>query len=86
MMDNVSAHLGAGVAEAAAKRGCHVWRLPTYSPDLSPIELAFAKFNALVRKAAARTREALEQAWPTRRHRSHPRICAAFFAIVAIDW
>jgi transposase len=62
MMDNVSAHLGAGVAEAAAKRGCHVWRLPTYSPDLSPIELAFAKFKALVRKAAARTREALEQA------------------------
>src|SRR5215207_638710 len=61
LMDNLSAHIGAGVAEAAAKRGCQVWYLPTYSPDLSPIELAFAKFKELVRKAAARTREALEQ-------------------------
>jgi transposase len=34
-----------------------VWYLPSYSPDLSPIELAFAKFKGLVRKAAARTRE-----------------------------
>jgi transposase len=62
LMDNLSAHSGAGVAEAAAKRGCQVWYLPTYSPDLSPIEMAFAKFKAVVRKAAARTREALEQA------------------------
>jgi transposase len=62
LMDNLSAHSGAGVAEAVAKRGCQVWYLPTYSPDLSPIELAFAKFKELVRHAAARTREALEQA------------------------
>jgi transposase len=62
VMDNLRAHISAGVAEAAAKRGCQVWYLPTYSPDLSPIELAFAKFKELVRKAAARTREALEQA------------------------
>ena len=62
LMDNLSAHSGVGVAEAVAKRGCHVWYLPTYSPDLSPIELAFAKFKELVRKAAARTQEALEQA------------------------
>jgi transposase len=62
LMDNLSAHIGAGVAEVVAKRGCQVWYLPTYSPDLSPIELAFAKFKELVRKAAARTREALEQA------------------------
>jgi transposase len=62
LMDNLSAHIGEGVAEAVAKRGCQVWYLPTYSPDLSPIELAFAKFKELVRHAAARTREALEQA------------------------
>jgi transposase len=62
LMDNLSAHIGAGVAEVVAKRGCQVWYLPTYSPDLSPIELAFAKFKELVRTAAARTREALEQA------------------------
>lgn len=62
VMDNLRAHISAGVAEAAAKRGCQVWYLPTYSPDRSPIELAFAKFKELVRTAAARTREALEQA------------------------
>ena len=62
LIDNLSAHIGAGVTEAAAKRGCQVWFLPTYSPDLSPIELAFAKFKELVRKAAARTQDALEQA------------------------
>jgi transposase len=62
VMDNLSAHFGAGVAEVAAKHGCQVWYLPTYSPDLSPIELAFAKFKEIVRKAAARTCEALEQA------------------------
>jgi transposase len=62
LLDNLSVHISAGVADAVAKRGCRVWYLPTYSPDLSPIELAFAKFKELVRRAEARTREALEQA------------------------
>ena len=62
LMDNLSAHISEAVAEVVAKHNCQVWYLPTYSPDLSPIELAFAKFKELVRKAAARTQEALEQA------------------------
>ena len=62
LLDNLSVHTSARVAELVAARGCSVWYLPTYSPDLSPIELAFAKFKDLVRRAAARTREALEQA------------------------
>ena len=62
LLDNLSAHTSACVTEVVAKRGGTVWYLPTYSPDLSPIELAFAKFKGLVRRAAARTREALEQA------------------------
>jgi transposase len=62
LLDNLSVHTSECVEEALAKRGCRVWYLPTYSPDLSPIELAFAKFKELVRRAAARTREALEQA------------------------
>ena len=62
LLDNLSVHTSACVAELVAKRGGTVWYLPTYSPDLSPIELAVAKFKALVRRAAARTREALEQA------------------------
>lgn len=62
LVDNLSAHSSARVAEIVAEKGCTVWYLPSYSPDLSPIELAFAKFKELVRRAKARTREALEQA------------------------
>ena len=62
LLDNLSVHTSAEVAEIVAAHGCSVWYLPTYSPDLSPIELAFAKFKDRVRRAGARTREALEQA------------------------
>ena len=62
LLDNLSAHTSACVADLVEARGGTVRYLPTYSPDLSPIELAFAKVKALVRRAAARTREALEQA------------------------
>jgi len=62
LLDNLSVHISARVAELVAAHGCTVWYLPSYSPDLSPIELAFAKFKDLVRRAGARTREALEQA------------------------
>ncbi len=43
-------------------RGCELLYLPPYSPDLNPIEQAFAKVKALLRKAAARTRESLVEA------------------------
>ena len=43
-------------------RGCELMFLPAYSPDFSPIEEAFSKLKALLRKAAARTREALLEA------------------------
>ncbi len=39
--------------------GCEVWYLPSYAPDLSPSEEAFAKLKTLLRRAAARTKEAL---------------------------
>jgi len=59
VMDNLSAHKVAGVAEAIAAVGASILYLPPYSPDLNPIEQMFAKLKALLRKAAARTREAL---------------------------
>jgi transposase len=62
VLDNLSAHKGARVQELIAAQGCTVWYLPAYSPDLSPIEEAFAKLKALLRRAEARTREALEAA------------------------
>jgi transposase len=62
VMDNLSSHKGSRVRELVEARGCHLVYLPPYSPDLNPIEEAFAKIKALLRKARARTREALLEA------------------------
>ena len=59
VMDNLAAHKVAGVREAVAAVGASILYLPPYSPDLNPIEQVFAKLKALLRKAAARTRDAL---------------------------
>jgi transposase len=58
-MDNLSSHKVKGVREAIEARGASVLYLPSYSPDLNPIEMALAKLKQLWRAAAARTREAL---------------------------
>ena len=62
VMDNLSAHKGGRVRELVEERGCEVLFLPPYSPDLNPIEEAFAKLKTLLRRAGARTREALTEA------------------------
>ena len=62
VMDNLTAHKGDRVKELIEGRGCKLIYLPPYSPDFNPIEEAFAKIKALVRKAEARTREALVEA------------------------
>lgn len=59
VMDNLSSHKGSRVRELIGGRGCELLYLPPYSPDLNPIEQAFAKLKALLRRAGARTREAL---------------------------
>jgi transposase len=59
VMDNLRSHKVAGVREAIEARGASLIYLPPYSPDLNPIEQAFAKLKALLRKAAPRTVEAL---------------------------
>ena len=59
VMDNLAAHKVAGVREAVRAAGASVLYLPSYSPDLNPIEQAFAKLKTLLRKAGARTRDAL---------------------------
>ena len=59
VMDNLAAHKVAGVREAIEAAGASVMPLPAYSPDLNPIEQAFAKLKAGLRKAGARTRDAL---------------------------
>lgn len=62
VLDNLSAHKQARIAALIAAKGCELWYLPAYAPDLSPIEEAFSKFKQLLRRAGARTREALHQA------------------------
>lgn len=58
-MDNLPAHKPNAVAAAIETAGAELRYLPPYSPDLNPIEMAFAKFKALLKQAAARTIEAL---------------------------
>jgi transposase len=60
--DNLSSHKGPRVRELIEGRGCELLYLPPYSPDLNPIEEAFAKIKALLRRVGARTREALIEA------------------------
>jgi transposase len=55
VMDNLSSHKVAGVREAIEAVGAELRYLPPYSPDLNPIELAFAKFKKLLRDGAERT-------------------------------
>jgi len=62
VMDNLQVHKGARVQQLIEKRGCHLLFLPAYSPDFSPIEETFSKIKAFLRRAEARTREALEEA------------------------
>ncbi len=62
VMDNLSAHRGEVVRELVEARGCEVLFLPSYSPDFSPIEEAFSKLKALLRREKARTKEALVEA------------------------
>jgi transposase len=59
VLDNLAAHKVDGVRQAIAAAGASILYLPPYSPDLNPIEQLFAKLKALLRKAAARTRDEL---------------------------
>jgi transposase len=62
VMDDLSAHKGGRVRELVEGRGCELLYLPTYSPDLNPIEQAFSKLKGLLRGAEARSRAALIEA------------------------
>ena len=60
VMDNLPAHKPAAVRDAIKRAGAELRFLPPYSPDFNPIELAFSKIKALLKKAAART---LQDLW-----------------------
>ncbi len=62
VMDNLGAHKAASIRQAIEAKGAKLIYLPPYSPDLSPIERCWSKIKTYLRKAKARTREALEEA------------------------
>jgi transposase len=62
VMDNLTAHMGSRVRELVERGGCELLYLPPYSPDFSPIEEAFSKVKAGLKKACARTSSSLVEA------------------------
>ena len=85
VMDNLGSHKGAAVRTAIEAAGAELRFLPPYSPDFNPIENAFAKLKALLRKAAARTREALWAAVATAIDAFTPTECANYFAAAGYE-
>jgi transposase len=79
-MDNLPAHKVGGVREAIEATAAILRYLPPYSPDFNPIENALAKLKAHMRKAAARTVEALEIAVANALLTFEPGECANFIA------
>ena len=80
VLDNLGSHKVAGVREAVEAAGAPLRYLPPYSPDLNPIEMAFAKLKALLRSEAARTVEALWAAIGRFLARFPPAECARYLA------
>ena len=80
VMDNLPSHKVAGIREAIEAAGAELRYLPSYSPDFNPIEQFFAKLKALLRKAAARTIEALIAAIAEALTKVSPQECENYLA------
>src|SRR5918996_1289244 len=80
VMDNLGAHKVKGVRAAIEAKGAKLLYLPPYSPDLNPIEQAFAKLKALLRSAARRTVDALWRAIGQALDAFPPAECINYFA------
>jgi transposase len=85
IMDNLGSHKGAGVRAAIEATGAKLLYLPPYSPDFNPIENAFAKLKALLRKAAERTVERLWAAVGELLIEFTPQQCQNMFAAAGYD-
>jgi transposase len=81
VMDNLSSHKVDGVRESIEKAGAELLYLPPYSPDLNPIEKAWAKLKQLLRSAKARSKDALDQAITEALKRISPDDTKAWFRL-----
>lgn len=78
ILDNLGSHKGKAVRKAIRAAKAHLVFLPKYSPDLNPIEQVFAKFKTLLRKAKARTYEAVSHACSEILAQFQPDECANY--------
>jgi transposase len=86
VMDNLSAHKVAGIGELIQAAGAELLYLPPYSPDLNPIEKAWAKLKQLLRSTKARTAEALDQAIAELLPQITPQNAQAWFRHAGINY
>ena len=85
IMDNLGSHKGAGVRAAIEAAGASLLYLPPYSPEFNPIENAFAKLKASLRKAAERSVEDLWNAIGRIIDTFTPTECTNYFAAAGYD-
>jgi transposase len=85
ILDNLAAQKSAAARDAIEATGARMLFLPPYSPDLNPIENAFSKLKALLRKAAARTLEQLWNAIAQAIDAFTPTECANYLAAAGYD-
>jgi transposase len=85
VMDNLASHKRADIHSAIEATRASLLYLPPYSPDLNPIENAFAKLKAMLRKAAERTVEGLWAAIATIIELFEPPECANYFAVAGYE-
>ena len=85
VMDNLGSHKGAGVRAAIEAAGASLLYLPPYSPEFNPIENAFAKLKAMLRKAAERTVEGLWNTIGCIVDAFTPHECANYFTAAGYD-
>jgi transposase len=79
IMDNLPAHKSRRICEAIERTGAQLRFLPPYSPDFNPIEMAFSKLKAVLRKSAPRTIDALWEAIGNAIDRFTPNECENYF-------
>ena len=85
VMDNLPAHKVGGVRRAIEDAGASLLYLPSYSPDFNPIEMAFSKLKAILRKTAPRTVTDLWQALAQALDAFTPTECRNYFAAAGYD-
>ena len=85
VMDNLGSHKGADVRAAIEAAGARLLYLPPYSPDFNPIENAFSKLKAMLRKAAERTVDGLWNRIGALLPSFTPQECANYFSAAGYD-